>query len=42
VPHFLPGRNPFLAEFAELHGLPIEATRGGAETTLPEFAEGLQ
>jgi hypothetical protein len=42
VPHFLPGRNSFLAEFAELHGLPIEATRGGAETALPEFAEGLQ
>jgi len=37
VPHFLPGRNPFLREFAETHGLPFEATRGGAHTALPEY-----
>jgi hypothetical protein len=42
VPHFLPGKNPFLAEFGTLHGLPVEATRGGAETALPEFAEKLR
>jgi len=34
VPHFLPGRNPFITEFAEAHALPFEATRGGAETAL--------
>jgi hypothetical protein len=39
VPHFLPGANPFLREFAERHGLPYEATRGGAETALPEYME---
>jgi hypothetical protein len=37
VPHFLPGRNPFLTEFGDAHALPPDATRGGAETALPEF-----
>ena len=37
VPHFLPGRNPMLTEFAERHGIPFEATRGGAETMYPEY-----
>jgi hypothetical protein len=42
VPHFLPGQNPFIGEFAETHGLPFEATRGGAETALPEYVERLE
>jgi hypothetical protein len=42
VPSFLPGQNPFLREFAEKHHLPYEATRGGAETALPEYAEKLR
>jgi hypothetical protein len=42
VPSFLPGENPFITEFAAMHGLPVEATRGGAETALPEFAENLK
>ena len=37
VPHYLPGQNPYVGEFAKKHNLPIEATRGGAETALPEF-----
>jgi hypothetical protein len=37
VPHHLPGQNPYLTEFAKMHNLPLEATRGGAETALPEF-----
>jgi hypothetical protein len=37
VPHYLPGENPFLKEFAEKHGLPLEGVRGGAHTALPEF-----
>ena len=37
VPHYLPGQNPYTSEFAAKHGLPVEATRGGAETALPEF-----
>jgi len=42
VPHYLPGQNPFLAEFGEKYHLPPEATRGGAATALPEFAETLR
>ena len=37
VPHFLPGTNPYMTEFAIRQGLPIEATRGGAETMYPDF-----
>ena len=37
VPHNLPGTNPFLTEYAERHGLPVEATRGGAETMYPAY-----
>jgi hypothetical protein len=42
VPHYLPGTNPYLKEFGEMHHLPPEATRGGAATALPEFAETLR
>jgi hypothetical protein len=38
VPHHLPGQNPYIGDFAKKHNLPFEATRGGAETALPEFA----
>src|SRR5665213_1627153 len=37
VPNYLPGANPFLHEFADRWGLPYEPTRGGAETTYPEY-----
>ena len=37
VPHFLPGENPMLEEYAERFNLPQDAVRGGAETALPEF-----
>jgi cyclase len=37
VPHHLPGRNPFLKEFAEKYGVPPDAARGGAETMYPEY-----
>ena len=39
VPHHLPGTNPFLHEFADRFNLPYEATRGGADTALPEYAK---
>ncbi len=42
VPHFLPGTNPFLTEFAEKWRIPIEATRGGAETMYPEYMAKLK
>ena len=37
VPHHLPGSNTFLSEFAKKFGLPVRATRGGAETMYPEY-----
>ena len=42
VPHHLPGQNPYLSEFATKHHLPLEATRGGAETALPEFGKKIR
>ena len=42
VPHFLPGENPFLTEFAESQGLPMRAVLGGAETMYPEFIDLLE
>lgn len=37
VPHYLPGKNPFLNEYAEKNGFPIATLRGGAETMYPEY-----
>ena len=37
VPSHLPGKNRFLDEFPERFGLPVEPTRGGAETMYPEY-----
>lgn len=42
VPHFLPGTNPHLKEFADAYGLPYEATRGGKETAYPEYQTRLK
>lgn len=37
VPHYLPGTNSPEQEFAAQTGLPLDAVRGGAETTYPEY-----
>ena len=37
VPHYLPGQNSFLKEFAAQQKLPDAAARGGAATMYPEF-----
>ena len=42
VPHFLPGQNPYIDEFAIENDLPIEATRGGPETTRPDYREKMK
>jgi hypothetical protein len=42
VPHYLPGQSPNVGEFAKKHGIPLEATRGGAATMYPEYAETLK
>ena len=41
VAFHLPGKNPYLNEYGEKYGIPIEATRGGAETMYPEYQEKL-
>jgi hypothetical protein len=42
VPHNLPGTNKYLTEFAVKHGLPPDATRGGAETMWPDYLARLR
>jgi len=42
VPHYLPGQNPYIREFAQRFKLPFEATRGGADTAMPEYMRRLQ
>jgi glyoxylase-like metal-dependent hydrolase (beta-lactamase superfamily II) len=37
VPHFLPGKNPFMKDFANKFGLPFDALWSGAESTYPEY-----
>ncbi len=37
VPNYLPGKNPFIREFADKYGIPVEAALGGAETMYPEY-----
>ena len=41
-PHYLPGENPYLTEYAERHGLPYEATFGGAASMYPEYVETIR
>ena len=42
VPNYLPGKNPFLNEFASKYGIPLEAALGGAETMYPEYRKNLK
>ena len=37
VPHFLPGKNPFIKDFSDKFGLPFEAVFAGADATYPEY-----
>ncbi|MBV9503731.1 MAG: hypothetical protein JO323_01870 [Acidobacteriia bacterium] len=41
VPNYLPGKNPFLHEFADKYHLPMGAVLGGAETMYPEYQKKL-
>jgi len=42
IPHYLPGTNPYTTEFATAYGIPVEATRGGAQTMYPDFIQKLK
>jgi hypothetical protein len=37
VPSYMPGTNPWMAEYAASHDLPQEATLGGPQTMYPEY-----
>jgi hypothetical protein len=41
VPHYLPGTNTDVQEFAAKYKLPFEATRGGADTMYPDYQQKL-
>ncbi|MDX1561961.1 MAG: hypothetical protein R3305_03500 [Gammaproteobacteria bacterium] len=41
-PHYLPGENPFLVEFANNHGIPYPATVGGAASMYPDYVETIK
>jgi hypothetical protein len=42
VPHYLPGKNPFLDEVTRTYGIPLEAVLGGAETMSPDFRKKIK
>ena len=42
VPHYLPGKNPFVNEITEKHNIPVEAVLGGPETLYPEYRKKLK
>src|SRR6266850_1892925 len=41
-PHFLPGKNPYVADAAKKFGLPLEAIKGGKATIYPEYRQRLK
>ena len=42
VPHYLPGKNPFMNEMTQKKGIPLEAVLGGLETIYPEYRKKLK
>jgi hypothetical protein len=42
VPHYLPGQNIWMAEYAATHNLPQEATLGGPEQMYPEYRDRMK
>jgi len=42
VPSYLPGQSPFDGDFAYRYGVPVDAARGGPETTYPEYQKKLR
>jgi hypothetical protein len=42
VPHYLPGKNPFINDVTRMYHIPVEAVMGGAETMYPEYRKRLK
>lgn len=41
VPHFLPGKNPFIEEMTQIYNIPQDAILGGPETMYPDYRKKL-
>jgi hypothetical protein len=37
VPHFLPGKNPFVEELTKIYNIPLDGILGGPETMYPDY-----
>jgi hypothetical protein len=42
VPHFLPGKNPFVDELTKAYGVPADAVLGRAETLYPDYRKKMR
>lgn len=42
VPHYLPGKNPWINELTQNRGIPLEAVMGGPETMYPEYRKTIR
>jgi len=42
VPHYLPGKNPWINELTENRNIPLEAVMGGPATMYPEFRKTMK
>ena len=42
VPHYLPGKNPYVDEMTKVYNIPREAAMGGAQTMYPEFRDKIK
>jgi hypothetical protein len=42
VPHYLPGKNPFIGEVTKIYHIPQDAVLGGPQTMYPEFRKKLK
>ena len=42
VPHYLPGKNPFVNDVTKLYNIPVEAVLGGSDTMYPEYRKKLK
>jgi hypothetical protein len=42
VPHYLPGKHPYLNEVSQKYNIPLEAVMGGPETMYPEYRKKLK
>jgi cyclase len=42
VPHYLPGKNPFIKDFSNKFGLPFDAVFAGADSTYPEYMSKIE